>query len=538
MASEQSAGEAPPRTTSFRLSKCHESSKRAMSMPQEKRGTYISRLIITLEECLAKLGVTPETHDDLLACLERMACLIHESMSVSSRNYHSVQHVFDVAEGVDADDPIAIIAALFHDCVYYHVDGGLSELQYDKLRGAVAFGHGQVTTHPGENGGAHMPIYEAHKTTPCADDALLCMVEKVFGYAKGQNVNHQNGLNEFLSTVIAVRELESILPMKRLAQIAICIEATIPFRSIDKETGKTCMEKLYDKVVSVNQDFALGLTETEIVQSVQRAADLGNSDVLNFGTKDVFWFLDNTWSLLPESNEGLRRHYLYTVQQFQFAVFKMYGFFCFLQPEVIFPYFQDIPAPEKIHERVTNASHNLQVGRKYVGAKLLSLSVLSAIAELTGGDAPISLFMGDLPSRHSSISAPVGQAGKEEKRKSITRSLEIQGIELEDSNSNLAEDHYDEDVYEVLAKGRRTETSFDVRQSPLAANFYRVLGDDELKSIFTDIKVHPMTPEVAWTFLKRLPRDIVRDVIKNVSHTAISRTDKILKLLHGLPVSS
>mmetsp|Transcript_14832 Transcript_14832/g.35580 ORF Transcript_14832/g.35580 Transcript_14832/m.35580 type:complete len:521 (-) Transcript_14832:1722-3284(-) len=515
--------------TKFRLSKSHESSDRAMSMPAEKRGTYIARLVVTLEECLATLGVTTETHDDLLAQLERMACLIHESMSVSSRNYHSVQHVFDVAEGLEADDPIATIAALFHDCVYYHVDGGLSELQYDKLKGAVAFGDGTVTTHPGANGNAHIPIVGAH------NDKLLSMVEKIFGYAPGQQVNHQNGLNEFLSTVIAVRELEPILSTKHLIQIAVCIEATIPFRSKDKETGKTCMEKLYVKLENVNNEFEVGFSEKDMVESVQRAADLGCSDVLNFGTKDVFWFLDNTWSLLPESNEGLRRHYLYTVQQFQFAVFKMYGFFSFLQPELIFPYFHNVPASEILQARVSNAAHNLGVGRKYVGAKLLSLSVLSAIAELTGGDAPISLFMGDLPSRHSSISAPVGQTGKAEKRKSITRSLEIEGMDLDESNVELSQTQsYDDDVYEVLSKGRRSETSFDTRQSPLAANFYRVLGDTELASIFNDIKVYPMTEEVAWKFLRRLPREIVRDVIQNLSHTAISRTGKILKLLEDL----
>ena len=89
-------------------------------MPHEKRGTYIARLVITLEECLAQLNVTTVTHPNLLNHLERMACLIHESMSVSSRNYHSVQHVFDVAENLQIDEPIAVIAALFHDCVYYH----------------------------------------------------------------------------------------------------------------------------------------------------------------------------------------------------------------------------------------------------------------------------------------------------------------------------------------------------------------------------------------------------------------------------------
>ena len=105
---------------SRRLSRCHETSSRALAMPHEKRGTYIARLVITLEECLAQLDVTTVTHPNLLNHLERMACLIHESMSVSSRNYHSVQHVFDVAENLQIDEPIAVIAALFHDCVYYH----------------------------------------------------------------------------------------------------------------------------------------------------------------------------------------------------------------------------------------------------------------------------------------------------------------------------------------------------------------------------------------------------------------------------------
>ena len=395
---------------------------------------------------------------------------------------------------------------------------------------------------------------------------LTCMVEKIFGYDLGQTVSHQNGLNEFLSAIIAVRELAPILPLQTLAKIACCIEATIPFRPVDKQTGKNCLEKLFDKMTLVNQEFNLGLSHDEIVDCIQRAADLCNADVLNFGTGDVFWFLDNTWSLLPESNEGLRRSHLYTVQQFQFAVFKMYGFFCFLQPPVIFPSFRNFPSPETTNDRIRHAGNNLQVGRKYVGAKLLSLSLLAAVAELTGGDAPISLFMGDLPSRHTGLaSPPIGQTGKNDTniaRKSITASLvpvtvdDLEEDDDDDDNKNDKnggakktngddDDHdnnddeeeppfYDDNVYEVLSKGRRTETSFDVRQSPLAASFYKALGDKELKQLLLDIKVYPMTPDTAWAFLRRLPREIVTGVIEKLSFTAISRTEKILDLLEKL----
>eukprot|EP00527_Entomoneis_sp_CCMP2396_P000853 CAMPEP_0198140930 /NCGR_PEP_ID=MMETSP1443-20131203/4013_1 /TAXON_ID=186043 /ORGANISM="Entomoneis sp., Strain CCMP2396" /LENGTH=528 /DNA_ID=CAMNT_0043803509 /DNA_START=64 /DNA_END=1650 /DNA_ORIENTATION=- len=512
------------------LARSHESSK-----TQEKRGTYITRLVMTLEECLAKLGVNTTTHVDLLALIERMACLIHESMSVSSRNYHSVQHVFDVAENLIIDEPIAVIAALFHDCVYYHVDGGLSDLQYEKLKGAVTRAAGAANGVSGCGCLQNTPICEAHKTTHCADDTLLCMVEKIFGYSVGQAVNHTNGLNEFLSAIIAVRELAPVLPRPTLAKIACCLEATIPFRPVDTKTGESCMDKLFDKMTKVNVDFSLGFSQEEVVTCVQRAADLSGADVLNFGTGDVFWFLDNTWSLLPESNEGLRRSHLYTVQQFQFAVFKMYGFFCFLQPEVIYPFYQNFPAPETIQERVGHASNNLHVGRSYVGAKLLSLSILSAVAELTGGDAPISLFMGDLPSRHTSIASPIGQTGKHDKLSSLTGPAGLMGVDLVDEGEeDFSDIKYNKDVYEVLSKGRRTESSFDVRQSPLAASFYRALGDADLKQIFVDMKVYPMTADVAWALLRRLPEKIVGDVIQNLSYTAISRTDKILQVLKSL----
>lgn len=112
---------------------------------------------------------------------------------------------------------------------------------------------------------------------------------------------------------------------------------------------------------------------------------------LRFNHQDQAWFLDNTWSLLPESNEALRHKFLYTVQEFQFAVFKMHGFFAyFLKPELIFQQFRGVPTDEEMVALKSRAGRNIEIGRRYVAAKLLSVSVLSAFAELTGGDAPIS----------------------------------------------------------------------------------------------------------------------------------------------------
>ena len=102
--------------------------------------TYISRLILQMESCLNVLDADNVTYPRL----ESMAIFIHESMSSSSRNYHSVQHVFDISRNLR--DPIAILAALFHDCVYYHVDGGLTEIQEKILCGVLEKKRGVVSS--------------------------------------------------------------------------------------------------------------------------------------------------------------------------------------------------------------------------------------------------------------------------------------------------------------------------------------------------------------------------------------------------------
>jgi hypothetical protein len=39
---------------------------------------------------------------------------------------------------------------------------------------------------------------------------------------------------------------------------------------------------------------------------------------------------------------------------------------------------------------------NIQTGQEYLHIKLLTQAILEALAEVTGGDAPLSLFMGDM----------------------------------------------------------------------------------------------------------------------------------------------
>jgi hypothetical protein len=465
-----------------------------------RQQTYISRLVLQMETCLNQLDARNVT----MPRLESMAILVHESMSASSRNYHSVQHVFDISR--DLRDSIAILAAIYHDCIYYHVDGRLTSIQARLLAGVFQ---------TDKSGSSHMIAHRQsathfNKTEQC-DDPLLLMVETIFGLSRGQEVTQQNGLNEFLSAVIAVRELQEHLPMNILAQIACCIEATIPFRQ--PVNGSTPMEHLYRNMKKTRKVFELDLTDQQLVESVQRACILSNEDVGNFGTNDRHWFLDNTWSLLPETNESLRHQYLYTVKEFQHAVFKMNGFFGFLKPEMVFNSFQGVPCEEAISQLEEACTENLQIGKKYVGAKLLAASVLTAFAELTGGDAPMSLFMGDLPSRHHV------------------------STKLEDSLPSppaSALEKCDSVVYSILAHGRRTETSFDIRQSPLAAYLYGWLGDEALTQVLKSKKMYPMEKDNSLELLACLPREAIENVAKNMAKVALSRSDLIRAVVKNL----
>ena len=216
------------------------------------------------------------------------------------------------------------------------------------------------------------------------------------------------------------------------------------------------------------------------------------------------------------------------MQQFQFAIFKLWKFYSFLQPAVIFPSFHNVPSGEVIAEREAIASKNLTAGRKYVGARLISLSVLSAVAELTGGDAPMALFIGDMSCWGFETS---GRREKPSFRlRKVVHSLGIisrsKSVEKQNA-SKSSELPYDPAVLEVLSKGRRSETIFDVRKSPIAAHFYKALGDEEVDAILKEIQVYPMTEEVAWKLLRHLPREQVLDVMHNLSTTAITRVTKI-----------
>src|SRR5687767_90175 len=69
-----------------------------------------------------------------MAEVERLAMLIHHSMDRSPRVYHTSAHVLDMCEGMN---PRQVLATLFHDVVYYQLDGGFPSLADTLLKRVV-----------------------------------------------------------------------------------------------------------------------------------------------------------------------------------------------------------------------------------------------------------------------------------------------------------------------------------------------------------------------------------------------------------------
>lgn len=514
---------------------------------------YITQLILEMENSLVAL----EAKDLAIPKLEKMAVFIYESMCISARNYHSVQHVFDIIahDRRLGDNPIAVLAACFHDCIYYHVDGGLTSVQAKLLKGSYKVEGLNLEVQ--DNLSDYITKHSIYKFFASEERSantenrvlLLNMVESIFGYIPGQNISITNdGLNEFLSALVAVRMLSDHLPLEILAQIACCIESTIPFRKIDEKTGKTHMQRLYDNMKETRDFFNLKLSDEDLVVSVQRSCLLSNSDVGNFSTTDRHWFLDNTWSLLPETNESLRNEYVYSVEHFHTALYKMYKFFGFLQPEVVFHEFQGVPDLPEMACMTQECSNNLEFGRTYVGAKLVAVSLLSAVAVLTDGDAPISLFTGDLRAAKRRGSGLVTKDPSMMQRAQMmqrqTSGLPFSKVRVSDflrQPLHCCEDPPEESlkqcnemVFQILAEGRRSESSFDTKRSPWAAMLYGYMGDEGLNQILTEHTLYPMTQEHAWNLLRALPPIPVHSIVGIICSHALSRQDKILDVLSKL----
>ena len=445
----------------------------------------IHRLIAHFQESFVKLhiDVPPKTCEDY-------AVFVHSCMNNGRRKFHTTNHVLDVCEQMQ---PLQVLAGLFHDVVYYQVDGGFPPNADELIRVIVE---------------VHDDVVAIKKTLPTdyPTNHYLSICLDVFAFKPGQTLGIHGGLNEFLSAWVAVNFLGDFLKAKDLITIAACIEATIPFRPED-EQGKNCLDHLAQRINDCYAHYKLQLGDIEVAQMVKLAAGVANRDVANFAELDPGKFLDNTWILLPETNETLWKPGVYFNADYRKALMKMEGFLSFLNPENIYHGYHNEPEPEVLKEMKVQATKNVKTANQYLQLKILGIAIIEALAVATGGDAPISMFLGDVRIYDE-----------------IERAEDyLPPVELSDGLD------YNDTLYRLLEYGRTSATSFDMKNSPIASFVYKCLGDAQsaqAMELARQMFAEKITPEM---FLRSLDSKLVSDLAQACAMLATTRKKEFMK---------
>ena len=442
----------------------------------------VQKLISIFNQSFHELGVSVS-----LEKLEDLSVTIHRAMTVQARHFHTLEHVFTF---VDPANAIRSLAALYHDIVYFQVDMGFSPQIWELISPYIR----QQNT----------DFFVAENLS--SEDRIARMTLDVFDLRPGQRLSSVIALNEFLSALVMNKQLAGLVSEKDLIRMTLCIEATIPFRPFAPD-GKNHFDLMEMRLPEIIQRYNLDITNRELLESIKTAVVFANKDIENFAEVDPGRFLDNTWKLLPETNAALRLPDVYSIGTYRQALIKMDYFFENLNIDTVFSQYRGVPAPEDHEQMVHYARNNVRLASEYMRIKILGVTILEALACATGGDAPLSLFMGDVPRDGLSI-----------------KRLEYYLPELDDpewANPNST-------IFQLLESGSASETSFDMKNSPLSLFVYKAVNPDRIPAYLElagDFYSGTLSPV---DFLKQVDPGLVQPIARASSIMVYTRRQALL----------
>lgn len=425
---------------------------------------------------------------------ERLAKLVHYAMESKTRAYHTSEHVFGMCEGMK---PLQVLAALFHDLVYYQLDAGFPVHAASLLEDVIRSEDGALILQP---------------IRP--DDVPLTLCADLFGFVQGQVLPLYGGLNEFLSAVVAARLLRVHLSAADLVAMVACIECTIPFRKPDSH-GRAAADRLAQRVHAQYSglfgDLALADVQAMVMRVVCDAIALANRDVGSFSAEDPGQFLSSTWLLIEESNAPLAVAGKYTLQEYRHGLTRMDAFLRNLDPGDIFQHYQGYPSPHEVAGLCAAAARNIAFACDFLGAKLASLAIIEALALCTGTDGPVSMFLGDIRSAQ----------GRPERIEDFLPAV-------------VPTEVFNPDLLRVFEKGRTQESSNDLTTSPITAFVYRCTGHAGTAHTLVQARKMFDGALMPLAFLQSLDRNMVRAIADACSHIALSRREALRQLVQSL----
>ena len=440
----------------------------------------IQKTIALFEAALRGLG-----RDIPLSQLETLGIMVHEAMTARARSFHTPEHIFELS---DASNPIQALAALFHDVVYYEVDQGFTPQVEAVLSPYFEDIDGQIQL----------------ATDIDPSDLYYYLTLEVFGFHAGQRLLPARGQNEFLSALLMNETLNCIVRLRELVEITACIEATIPFRGRNA-SGQSPSEALEHRLRDIDRAYGLGMTEAEIQVAVVQAVVFSNKDVESFSDENSGRFLDNTWRLLPESNPSLRLRGIYAISSYRRALQKMSTFLNQLDPDTIFNRHLEEPPLGQYERMWALAYRNVHTARQYLSLKLLAIGVLEALAIISGGDAPVALFMGT-------------QGETDDGRRLDDFLPDVSTAPSVNEMSTL---------FGLLAFGRAAASSFDMQNSPLSLYLFKTLGWDQARLLSGEAKAMFSGEIDARELLARMPTGTIVSVANACAAMASTRSEAL-----------
>eukprot|EP00534_Pseudo-nitzschia_fraudulenta_P000881 CAMPEP_0201130034 /NCGR_PEP_ID=MMETSP0850-20130426/38642_1 /ASSEMBLY_ACC=CAM_ASM_000622 /TAXON_ID=183588 /ORGANISM="Pseudo-nitzschia fraudulenta, Strain WWA7" /LENGTH=485 /DNA_ID=CAMNT_0047399679 /DNA_START=278 /DNA_END=1735 /DNA_ORIENTATION=- len=414
-----------------------------------------------------------------------VATLIFESMYTPGRVYHSMNHVFNITENCDiGHNPILVLSSLFHDIIYYNVDKSFQNPQLELLEGVLDLEDREEDGTCAERR-AREPLALA---SIVHEDPLSDMVCRLFDLEAGQKLPSL-GTNEFLSAVIGIRVLSKWLGKAHLMQIAAGIEGTIPFRPASAD-GKTAMDRLYDRLVLAAPDQS----EDWLVETIHLTARMANCDLSSFDSSNFDFFLDSSWSLIPEFRPALLKEDC-PLAEYNSEFIAMEGRTKFLTATVpnIFQVFRNVPTTDELAAKQDKTRENLALSDDYAQVRRLQLMILMEIVIVVGEDP--SRIPGR-PFLHVVLPQPPKVASNDER------------------------------VRKLLRSGRRAGFSWDPSKCSLGAYLYDKLGKAGVDEAVALYKTDPPG------FLRHLPNDVVATIASSLCDVLPDRSDELSKVIN------
>lgn len=384
------------------------------------------------------------------AVINGLVTLLDTAMTSPGRRYHNLTHALMVA---DSDDPLDIIAGLFHDIVQTRADAGIPANVFRPLAGFIE---------QKPSGDFEIRASDSTRSSP-----ILRIVMRCFGLPESTSILPRGLENEFLSALVATESLRNILNFEQLAAISIAIEATVPFRKNHDQLNAG----YFSALTSIGDEYRLVIPRERQHAHIQRAVRVSNRDVKGFCQPDPFEFFDDTWSLIQESSNYLRSENLTSIKNYRKSLESMVNFFSSLNAVSIFKVFEGEPSQDEHQKQICSTTNNLYIYLEVMHAKLLAIYLIET--QFKDVDRPIKLARG-LPKPSQT-----------------------------ESSENWA-------AIRILEAGSTASLEFDIYQSPVSYRLLKELGAVKIRDFCRSIRLESQQP---IDIFHALPEEIQRVVL-------------------------